>query len=197
MWKGIQAHKVLDPITHLQFVDDMILFGEALEQEALVIKSTLEQYVEVSSQCMNKIKSQVFFVNTNKRLQYKIAKILEFQIVLFPTKYLGVPLFMGRSNNLMWEEIINKHQAKTSLWKNKWLSQVGRIQMIKYVLSMVPIYSMSYFRLSVQAIGALDGLLKKHLWEGSKEARRIPLIYWDTAYLLKEEGGAGLRKIDL
>lgn len=68
--------------------------------------------------------------------------------------------------------------------------------MIKSVLSAIPIYSMSCFKMSRQAYSSVDGLLKKFLWEGSKEVRRIPLINWDTSCLIKEEGGVGLRKME-
>ncbi|GLJ51271.1 hypothetical protein SUGI_1090530 [Cryptomeria japonica] len=49
----------------------------------------------------------------------------------------------------------------------------------------------------MKASGNVDGLLKKFLWEGSKEAKRIPLINWDTACLIQEEGRASLRKLEL
>lgn len=69
--------------------------------------------------------------------------------------------------------------------------------MIKSVLSVIPTYYMSCYRLSGRASSSLDGLFKKFLWEGSKEDRKIPLINWDTTCMIKEEGGAGLRKMNL
>lgn len=99
--KGVGVHRDLEPISHSQFVDDTILFWEASDQEVVVIKETLDEYVEASSQIMNKNKSQVFLVNTSQRNQNKIEKILEFQTESFPSIYLGVPLFIDRSNRLL------------------------------------------------------------------------------------------------
>lgn len=125
---------------------------------------------------MNKTKSVVYFINTSKRTELKIANILGFQIGEFPIKYLGVQLSIGRFQNNLWEEVINKCHTKAAMWKNKWLTKARRIQMIKSVLSVVPIYYMSCFRLSSKAANDLDGLLKKFSWEGSKDKKKIPLI---------------------
>ncbi|XP_057836614.2 secreted RxLR effector protein 78-like [Cryptomeria japonica] len=37
-WKGISIKGYMEPVSHLQFVDDTILFGEASKREALIIK---------------------------------------------------------------------------------------------------------------------------------------------------------------
>ncbi|GLJ38025.1 hypothetical protein SUGI_0774170 [Cryptomeria japonica] len=69
--------------------------------------------------------------------------------------------------------------------------------MIMAILSAIPIYYMSCYSLSCKAAIALDGLLKKFLWEGAKDAKRIPLLNWDTACMTKVEGAAGLRHMKL
>ncbi|GLJ07653.1 hypothetical protein SUGI_0071800 [Cryptomeria japonica] len=43
----------------------------------------------------------------------------------------------------------------------------------------------------------MDGLLKRFIWEGLKEGKKISLINWETVCMLKAEGGAGLRKMNL
>ncbi|XP_059064892.1 uncharacterized protein LOC131856943 [Cryptomeria japonica] len=134
LWKGVSISTSMDPISHSQFADDTILFGEASEKEAYIIKGVLDDYEKVSEQCMNKKKSMIYFLNTSRGSQLKIF---------------------------------------------------------------VPIYYMSCYRLSCKATSALDGMLKKFLCKRSKEAKKIPLINWDTACLLKEDGGAGLRQMKL
>ncbi|XP_059066285.1 uncharacterized protein LOC131857616 [Cryptomeria japonica] len=129
LWRGISIHENMEPISHSQFANDTILFGEATVREAITIWKVLDCFESDSSQSMNKNKSMVFFLNTSKRLRSRISKILEFE--------------PGRASS------------------------------------------------------SLDGFLKKFLWEGSKEDMRIPLINWDTACMIKEEGGAGLRKMNL
>ncbi|GLJ54200.1 hypothetical protein SUGI_1162000 [Cryptomeria japonica] len=64
IWKGICIHEQLTAITHSQFLDDTVVFGEASVAEARCILENLSQYSELSGQVMNRDKSQLFFFNT-------------------------------------------------------------------------------------------------------------------------------------
>ncbi|GLJ44326.1 hypothetical protein SUGI_0927960 [Cryptomeria japonica] len=197
LWKGVSISDSLDPISHSQFADDTILFGEASVREAKVIQGVLEEYKKDSGQSMNRHKSTLYFINVSKKFQMKIVSVLQFGISQFPIKYLGVPLFVGRLDNKIWEEVVNRCKVKSMAWTNNWLSQAGRIQMVKTILSAVPIYYMSCYGLSCKAASTLDGLLKKFLCDGEKELKKVPLINWDTACMLKAEGGTELRHMKL
>ncbi|GAA0160046.1 hypothetical protein LIER_16690 [Lithospermum erythrorhizon] len=48
--QGIRLGSLLEPITHLIFTDDTLLFGEATPEEALSFEGILEQYEEWSGQ---------------------------------------------------------------------------------------------------------------------------------------------------
>ncbi|XP_059066510.1 uncharacterized protein LOC131857802 [Cryptomeria japonica] len=69
--------------------------------------------------------------------------------------------------------------------------------MIKSVLAAIPIYNMSCFKMSFAVGKSLNNLLKNFVWEGAKDNKKIPLINWDTLCLMKEDGGASLRKMEL
>lgn len=62
--------------------------------------------------------------------------------------------------------------SKLESWKNRWPSQVGRLTMIKSVLSAIPIYSMSCFKMPTGK--KLDNILKKFIWEGAKDNKKNP-----------------------
>lgn len=47
-WNGIKITETVESLTHLQFVDDTFLGGEASVEEARVMKNTLELYGKVS-----------------------------------------------------------------------------------------------------------------------------------------------------
>ena len=52
-WKGIKITESIEPLTHLQFVDDTFLAGVASLEEAKVMKDTLELYGKISGQFIN------------------------------------------------------------------------------------------------------------------------------------------------
>lgn len=138
----------------------------------------------------------MIFFSTNEVVQKWIAYILKFSASNLPIKYLEVPLFIGATKCEFWEDIISKCNPKFANWKNKWLSQVGRIIIIKSILSTLPIYAMSCFKLTPRVIDALESFMKKFLWEGAKEDKHILLIHWNTTCLAKENGGARLRHME-
>ena len=60
-WKGLTIARGIDPITHLQFVDDNFLLDEATMKEEKVVREVLDSYCRASSQLINWNKSENFF----------------------------------------------------------------------------------------------------------------------------------------
>lgn len=69
--------------------------------------------------------------------------------------------------------------------------------MTKAILSAIPIFTMACYEAPRKIEEGLEKILKRFLWEGSKEERKIPLIGWGTACKPKFKGGAGLRRVGL
>ncbi|XP_057816791.2 uncharacterized mitochondrial protein AtMg00310-like [Cryptomeria japonica] len=69
--------------------------------------------------------------------------------------------------------------------------------MVRSVLLAIPIYCMSCFKIPFVVGKNIDNLLRKFVWEGAKDTKKIPLINWETMCLLKEDGRARLRKMEL
>jgi hypothetical protein len=54
-------------------------------------------------------------------------------------KYIGLPLTLGSNKASLWEEIISKFKAKISAWGGQWLTNAGKLTLIKSVMSSLPI----------------------------------------------------------
>jgi hypothetical protein len=61
------------------------------------------------------------------------------------TKYLGIPAYVGRSKNNIFQNIVDKIRSKLKGWKERCLSFVGRAILIKAVAQATPTYIMSFF----------------------------------------------------
>ena len=66
--------------------------GEAFVREAKVMKDILNLYTRGLGQLINWDKSVIFFVNTPKDRQRKIARIMGCGVGIIPSIYLGLPL---------------------------------------------------------------------------------------------------------
>lgn len=91
--KGIQVTEGIT-LSHSQFADDTILYGEASIREAEIIRDAIDKYSKVSGQILNFRKSEVFF-NINKVSQRRIANVLGISHSNLPSKHLGDPLING------------------------------------------------------------------------------------------------------
>ena len=72
----------------------------------------------------------------------KIEEILVFKVEIDwkEFKYLGVPNFLKRTSPKASQGMIDKMKQKITNWGGIWLNLVGRIILIKSVLSSLPLY---------------------------------------------------------
>eukprot|EP00253_Pinus_taeda_P030867 PITA_30867 len=75
-------------ITHQQFVDDIMLFGEVNLREVRIIKEVLDVFMVASGMEINKEKSCTFIFNTPEAIKIHLTRTLGFKQGELPTKYL-------------------------------------------------------------------------------------------------------------
>eukprot|EP00253_Pinus_taeda_P030337 PITA_30337 len=127
-------------ITHQQFVDDIMLFGEVSLREVRIIKEVLETFSEASGMEINKEKSCTFIFNAPEAIKAHLTRTLGFKQGVLPTKYLGNQLDIHPTRMKNWKddgglglrdpEILNKVlgaklwwwwlQGGTDVWKKIW-----------------------------------------------------------------------------
>ena len=94
-------------VSHLAYADDVLIFTSAASQSLKRVMTVLRGYEAVSGQLINLQKSG-FLVHhrlSGNRLQV-IRRHTGFSHRTFPIKYLGCPLFYGRSKHTYFEAIL-------------------------------------------------------------------------------------------
>jgi len=95
-WRPIPVCRGGPKISHLLFADDIILFAEATEEQARVIKRCLDIFCDASRQKLSTSKSKVLFSpNTLYHQVDTICNILGMTSTNDLGKYLGVPTING------------------------------------------------------------------------------------------------------
>ena len=89
-------------------MDDTGLMGMARISKTVNIRKALDIYLKASGQRINDDKSSIYFFNTPRLIQNKIARILRFRIGSLPLMYLGVPLSWGDQRRGYWQGISDK-----------------------------------------------------------------------------------------
>jgi hypothetical protein len=143
------------------------------------------------------LKSSIHFSkNTASSTINSIGGIFPYKKALISSKYLGLPLFFGKSKSVVFRDILEKVYGKIEGWCTKTLSQASRTVLIKLVQSSIPSYSMSSFVLPISIISFLDRIFKK-FWRGfpKEKSKNLSLKSWSSIFLSREARGLGFRQM--
>lgn len=117
------------------------------------------------------------------------ARVLQCRVGAFPFVYLGLPIGGDPRKLNFWRPILTCIISRLSNWKSKFLSFGGRLILLKYVLSSIPVYFLSFFRAPTGIISSIESLFKNFFWGGGEDIKKIAWVNWNSVCLTKEEGG--------
>ena len=129
-------------LTHLLFVDDVLLFYDGLRRDDSKLKEILNLYC-TTTYMMVDMKKYSFSFNDMAKDQIKsIQHLFLYQLMDFQLgfKYLGFYIKPNDSEISDWKWIIAKVERRINFWCNMWLSSGGRLILVKSMLDAIPIY---------------------------------------------------------
>lgn len=111
-------------------------------------------------------------------------------------KYLGLPEHFCRRKRDIFASIIDRIRQKAHSWTAKFLSGAGKQIMLRSVLSAMPCYAMSCFKLPVSLCRQIQSILTRFWWGANPEKNKMCWVAWTTMALPKYAGGLGFRDIE-
>ncbi|KAJ1686323.1 hypothetical protein LUZ63_017713 [Rhynchospora breviuscula] len=106
--------------------------------------------------------------------------------------YLGTPIGANRPGDF--GPLLDKIDSKLQPWKRHYLSQAGKIVLIKSVIEPLLLYTMSTTALPASIIRTIEGKLRSFFWDKGDGAR-MPLVAWSSITKSKDQGGLGLKDL--
>lgn len=82
----------------------------------------------------------------------------------FPFKYLRAPIVDGRLKAVHFEGLLERIRKKLAGWKNRLLSQGGRLVLLKHVLTSMPIHLLSVIQVAKLVIRKINNLCASFFW---------------------------------
>lgn len=134
-----------------------------------------------------------FKVESNNLAFY--AKILNCNLMRVPFVYLGLEVEGKPRKKHFWEPILDKLKARLSGWKGRFVSLVDKICLIKSVFTKIPLFYISFFKVSKSVCKSIISIQRKFLWGWRKDNRSISWVSWETLCKPKQEGGLGFKDI--
>ncbi|XP_058759648.1 uncharacterized protein LOC131632954 [Vicia villosa] len=197
-WKPFQVGTNGVGITHLMFADDLLIFGEASEQQVMCVKNTLDVFCEMSGQEISEEKSSILFSdNVSKRLRTSLRNLSGFKETSGFGKYLGVPLTRKALKKNDFSYVMDQIYSKLTSWKARHLSFAGRLTLTKSVMEAIPICPMMTNLLPKACIKDIQKLQRNFLWGDTEVKKKHHVVSWDKIMLDKCDGGLGLRDLDI
>ena len=130
-------------VSHLYFVDDLVLFAKADMKNCIGMLDAHEGFYGILGQKISKEKSRTYFspdVDGNKREE--LFEVLGIQSTPKLGKYLGFPPKQPGSNNRDFDFVVERVQSKLVGWKGHLLSFVGKVVLAHFILTTIPAYVM-------------------------------------------------------
>ena len=144
---------------------------------------------------INFSKSSVGIFGADNNWVLAAAHFLKCRQMEIPFQFLGIPLGAKSSSCLVWEPLIKKFESKLSKWKQRALSMAAKVTLINSVLTALPIFLLSFFRIPQKVAHKVRSLQRNFLWGGSQDLTKIAWVKWRDICLPKELGGLGIKDI--
>ena len=165
-----------EPVSILQYAEDTIFFGEATIENVKAVKTILRCFELASGLKINFTKSRCGAIYKSEQWCKKAADFLNCRMLPMPFTYLGIPIAINPNRREIWDPIIRKCETKLTRWKQRHISLGGRVTLINAVLTALPIYFFSFFRVPQKIIEKLVNIQRRFLWDGGSEQKKIAWV---------------------
>ncbi|XP_006606686.1 uncharacterized protein [Glycine max] len=174
----------LKEVNILQYADDTLFFGDVTQHNVRTLKCILRCFEKASGLKINFSKSHLGCLGKSGSWCRAAAQFLNCSHMDFPFSYLGIPIGVSSKSWSVWQPIIRKFEDKLAKWKQRSLSMGGRITLINSVLTALPIYLLSFFKIPKKVVHKIVSIQRKFLWGGQQEASKIYWVKWGTGWEL-------------
>ncbi|KAK2394949.1 hypothetical protein QL285_056723 [Trifolium repens] len=196
-WRGIKAGRHGPMVSHLMFADDLLLFGEATENQMKCVMEILHKFCIVSGQEVSHEKTSVLFSkNVRRGMRDKLLHMSGFRETTDLGKYLGIPLFGRAPKRADYQYLIDQVSSKLSAWKARHLSFAGRVTLAKSVLEAVPIYPMMTSKIPKSCLDDIQRIQRNFIWGDYDNVRKYHAVNWSAITKPKWMGGLGIRNLE-
>ncbi|KAK2651351.1 hypothetical protein Ddye_011207 [Dipteronia dyeriana] len=179
MIKGVVLGNEEEQISHLQFVDDTIVFLQPKEQFLRNARRILRCYDLVSGLHLNFQKTSIVKVGKGCVRQGCWADIFRCARASLHISYLGLTLGGRPRLKYFWADLVRRVESRLAPWKKLFLNKGGRLVLIKSIMSSLPTYFMFVFSMPVMGF----------------KRRKFILLSGKCCAKAKKEGGLGIGSV--
>lgn len=151
------------------YADDAALFVNPCKGDVDLTMEIMTKFGDATGLKINMAKSSVLPIRCADLNLDTILTAFGGQRATFPISYLGLPLTLGRLKLVHLQPILDKAKAKVAGWQGKLLTPGGRRELVRSVLSSMPVYLLTALKIPKQFIKEFDKARRRFLWAGNQE----------------------------
>jgi hypothetical protein len=194
---GLIPHLVEGGVSILQYADDTILFMEHDPEKAINMKLILCLFEHLSGLKIDFHKSKLFCFGQEKECQNDYKEIFGCAIGALPFKYLGIPIHYKKLLIREWKVVEDRLEKKLASWIGKILSYGDILILINSVLTSLPMFLLSFFKIPIGVRKRLDFFRSCFFWQSDQNKKKYRLSKWNMVCRPKDQGGLGIEVLEV
>ncbi|KAJ4757006.1 RNA-directed DNA polymerase (reverse transcriptase)-related family protein [Rhynchospora pubera] len=195
---GLKLAHTSPVLTHLLYADDLVLVGGSAQREVDTIMHILNNFALASGLVMNPEKSNLWFSKNSQQHEVdRVKESLQAMMAQGDEKYLGAIMQTRGSAMKTGRMILDRMRSKLAGWKAHMLTHAGRLVLLKSVIMSLPVYHMTIECVPKTIIKQMNSLMAKFFWGKTDQSRYMAPLAWKSVCRTVEEGGLGVRDLNL
>jgi hypothetical protein len=128
------------------YVDDIVIFIQPIEHDLKITTDILNTFAQVSGLVTNITKIACFPIQCDN-INLEFISRSNMVMSQFPCKYLGLPLHHKKPSRSMLQSVNQKIGNRLLGWKGKLVSYPGSELLVKTILSTMPTFFLTVFKM--------------------------------------------------
>jgi hypothetical protein len=190
--QGVFPHLITGGVSHLQYVDDMMILVQNTKLGLINLKFLLLCFELLSGLKINFHKSEVIVMGVEPGEQARIARLINFKQGKFPFTYMGFTISDHKLSIVDNEPLVTLVGKRAAPWKGQFMSSAARLTLIDACLSSLPLHTMVLFLLDDGTHAGLDKHRNLFFWEGQGTKKKYHMVNWQDICQAKSHGGLGV-----
>lgn len=148
------------------YADDAVIFTNPRREDIGCIMQLMETFSDATGLHINVSKSTVAQIRCAGIDMDHVLSEFAGERIVFPMKYLGLPLTLGRVKLAHLQHIQDSARSRIAGWPGKMISVEGRRELVRSVATSLPVYLITVIKPPKKFVKAFDKLRHRFLWAG-------------------------------
>ncbi|WZY87458.1 hypothetical protein YC2023_044193 [Brassica napus] len=194
---GLRVARKSPLVNHLLFADDTVFFSGTSDKNCTSLMRILKRYEACSGQCINLDKSTITFSSkTPTVISDRVKALVGIEKAGGMGKYLGLPETFGRCKKDIFTGLVDRIRQRSHSWTTRFLSGAGKHVLLQTVLSALPNFSMSSFKIPKSLCKRIQSILTRFWWDSAPDKHKMAWVSWDRMATPKCVGGLGFKELE-